>query len=89
MAEWVVSGNVTLPPDADQVQIYWMVSDGSMSQYAADTSSSFSFYFDDTLGPEFFLIFVFLDSSYAVLDIAPVIHGPYVASDVGTPSGFN
>tara|TARA_R110001583_G_scaffold6788_1_gene34201 strand:+ start:947 stop:1207 length:261 start_codon:yes stop_codon:yes gene_type:complete len=86
MAEWNISGSVTLPPGADGLQIRYL-GDANTGGYANFfPPSSFSFIYEDNSGIKFYLIFELLDEfGDPLADSQPIIHGPYDSSVVGTP----
>jgi|GEM_PF-6477595 len=88
MAEWNISGSVTLPSGADGLQIRYVgtANSGGYASFLPD--NSFSFIYEDNNGISFFLIFELLDEFGDPLSgVQPIIHGPYDSSVVGTPTG--
>jgi hypothetical protein len=85
MGFWTISGNVTAPSEAEGVLIRYIGSANSGSSTTAASNGDFSFDYDDNNGILFYMIFELLDEfGDAMPNYQPIIHGPYIAPNVGT-----
>jgi len=90
MALWDIDISVTLPASASEVMVTALGSAGGSQSIPSNFGGLLpNLTYDDANGSTFILIFELLDSSKNPIGAQPIAHGPYVASDVGTPSGGN